>query len=129
MSSPNHANYDSSLRALVPVIGKFLYLAFYMGVFLGTGLGTGIGYGLLTVPELLDSKLSSPPLLFSFVEYERIKMDMTVTEVQAILGRGTEIRRSNSTAVFVWNNPSSDSPFIKVKFERGKLTEKEYLGL
>ncbi|MBG1262222.1 hypothetical protein F8S20_25620 [Nostoc sp. BAE] len=56
------------------------------------------------------------------VDYEQLKPGMSVTDVQAILDRGIEINRSETTATFFWQN--SDSSHITVIFKNGKLMSK-----
>ncbi len=64
---------------------------------------------------------------FSRVEYERLKLGMSLAEVEAILDRGTEINQSTKSATFIWEN--QDKSRITITFEGGKLTSKMQSGL
>lgn len=63
----------------------------------------------------------------SRVEYERLKLGMSLAEVEAILDRGIEINRSAKSVSFIWEN--QDSSRITITFEGGKLTSKVQSGL
>ena len=54
--------------------------------------------------------------------YERIHADMSLVEVQAILGAGTEISSSKTTEIYVWKDSAGNS--ITGVFENGRLIEK-----
>ena len=116
----NRYNSNSSENIFALPILKVLIVVFSMGA----ALGTGIGYGFVRATCQVESKSKA---LVTLAEYERINPQMALTEVESILGRGTEIHSSESTAIFIWTNP--DDSFIRVKFEQDKLTEKEQTGL
>ena len=52
---------------------------------------------------------------------------MLLVQVEAILGRGSEIEQTTKTATFVWHNP--DKSTITGVFENGKLVRKKQQGL
>lgn len=64
---------------------------------------------------------------FGRVDYERLKLGMTVAEVESILGSGVEISQSSDSSIFVWMNLDGSS--MKVEFVGGKLTQKKLEGL
>ena len=64
---------------------------------------------------------------FTRAEYERLKPNMPLSQVESILGRGTEISSSTTTSIYLWKN--RDHSQIKITFEEGKLTHKEQLSL
>lgn len=68
-----------------------------------------------------------PPQHNSRVDYERLKLEMTLVEVESILGRGVEIEREQDTATFVWKN--CDGSLITVVFQDEKLKRKHQLNL
>ena len=55
-------------------------------------------------------------------EYQRLQPGMSLVEAESILGRGNEIERSHTTAIFVWENLDCSS--IIAVFENGKLKSK-----
>ncbi|AFY48642.1 hypothetical protein Nos7524_2822 [Nostoc sp. PCC 7524] len=63
----------------------------------------------------------------SRLEYEQLIIGMSLTDVRSILGLGTEVRRSATTATFEWKNP--DDSKITVTFENDQLKTKEQSGL
>lgn len=60
-------------------------------------------------------------------EYERLEIGASLTTVEAIIGRGTEIKRSATTANFMWDYPNGSK--ITCTFEKGKLKDKEQFNL
>jgi hypothetical protein len=87
-------------------------------VAIGTGLGSGIQktiYG------------SKPNDFIGLAEYYRLKSGMTLTDVQSILGRGTEIESTNANETYFWDQP--DNSKITVVFEKGKLMQKRQSNL
>ncbi|MCC5606152.1 hypothetical protein LC612_04930 [Nostoc sp. CHAB 5834] len=63
----------------------------------------------------------------NLAEYQRLNLDMSIAEVEAILGRGTEIERTKATVHFVWTN--IDTSEIRVEFQAGKVKSKKQFGL
>lgn len=59
----------------------------------------------------------------SRVEYERLEIGMTLTQVEAILGPGTETYTAENRSQFRWQN--SDDYRVEATFQEGKLIEKE----
>lgn len=96
---------------------------------IGATLGSGLAYGFSQVrtnnqaPSTAQAELQGIRL----AEYERVELGMSLAEVQATLGRGTETSRSTTIATFVWKN--SDGSGITAIFEKGRLKSKEQSGL
>ncbi|WP_427159204.1 hypothetical protein ACQFX9_24605 [Aliinostoc sp. HNIBRCY26] len=103
----------------------------YVQLFLvGVAIGSGVGYGFrqnIADPKRQEPIIQNEIRRFSRAEYERLQLGMRIAEVEAILGRGTEIQRSTTIAIFIWEN--WDTSKITVTFETGKLKRKEQLGL
>ena len=74
-------------------------------------------------PKQLEQSAQTELYHFSRVEYEQLKIGMSLTEVRSILYRGIEVSRSATTATFLWENP--DGSKITVTFENDRLTNKE----
>jgi hypothetical protein len=87
-------------------------------VAVGTGLGAGI-------QKTISG--SKPNDLIGLAEYYRLKSGMTLTDVQSILGRGTEIESTNANETYFWDQP--DNSKITVVFEKGKLMQKRQSNL
>lgn len=100
-----------------------------MLISVGAALGTGFGYGFTKTVSVTKEQKQSPKIPFqvSSADYERLKLGMTLTDAQALLSQGTEIRRTVQIAVFEWKN--ADGSKIIATFENGKLTSKEQFEL
>jgi hypothetical protein len=115
----------TSPSASTPYVRLFA-LIFSIGVTLGSGLGYGLSQALDTVcQQQQQTQLESRHL--GQAEYVRLALGMSLSEVESILDRGTEISRSATTAIFIWKN--SDGSQIKATFENGKLKSKEQNNL
>jgi hypothetical protein len=60
---------------------------------------------------------------FDLTDYERLKTGMTLTDVQAILGKGTEVESTATVAVYEWKN--TDGSGLDCTFKQGKLNHKK----
>jgi hypothetical protein len=60
---------------------------------------------------------------FGLNEYTMLKPGMTLTEVRSILGKGTELKSTASSATYEWKN--ADGSSIHCSFKQGKLELKE----
>lgn len=93
----------------------------------GVALGSGLGYGFSQVTSTTKQEL--PPQTkqcndISPVKYERLKVGMSLTEVQVILGSsGTEVDKTATTANIIWEN--SNGYKIITTFENDKLKSKK----
>lgn len=98
-------------------------------VSLGAAFGSGFGYGFSKTISSTNPHRESSHRQFQFrqADYERLKIGMTLTDVQALLGQGTEIKQSVKVTILEWKN--SDKSKIAAVFENGKLTSKEQFGL
>ena len=83
------------------------------------GMAVGIGIGVGLYQSLTDSQ---PVATITEAQYERIKPGMTLTDVRAITGDGTEVRSSEDVTVFEWLR--ADGKTVTGTFEQGKLIEK-----
>lgn len=98
----------------------------------GMVIGSGIAYGFAQTavyPGRHKQPVQSEVKLFAFgrAEYEQIKVGMTITDVRSILGRGTEVSSSATTATYVWKN--LDGLKINITLEGDKVKSKEQSGL
>ncbi|QFS44269.1 hypothetical protein [Nostoc sphaeroides] len=101
---------------------------FLISFALGVGIGSGSISRNISDPKPPEASIQSNVTNnFSLAEYQRLNLDMSVAEVEAILGRGTEIERTKATAHFVWIN--LDTSEIRVEFQAGKLKSKKQFGL
>lgn len=124
MKKQNHSvNIDvSSLLSILP------NPAFRLLAVIAIGLGIGIGNGLINA----NSKNNSTSTIvqtrhFTRAEYERLKLGMSIAEVESILDRGTETEQYMGRKTFIWKNP--DDSTITVIFEDSKLIRKQQTGL
>jgi hypothetical protein len=92
-----------------------------------------VGFGLRAI-------LYCQPGTFAYCNYQRVQVGMTQTEVEALLGPGTEIRTARHHPVenvpvvegerfFEWppeRPPISGDPYIIVTFREGRVCEKHY---
>jgi hypothetical protein len=84
--------------------------------------GMAFGYGMREAfTELPIHSSNGEPV--TLVEYERLKIGMTIAETQSLLGRGTEVNQSQTKATIVWSNPNGST--ITATFEKNKLINKE----
>lgn len=116
----------SSTKPLIPPVRRLLMLVFSIGVIFGSGIGYGFNQAVSTANQR-ESTVQVDRQNIGLAEYERIEPGMSLSEVQVILSRGTEINRSTTIATFVWTNP--DGSGITAVFEGGKLKSKEQSGL
>jgi hypothetical protein len=98
-----------------------LTLAFAVGVAFGYGLEVGINKA-ISVTEQKERHAQTEFQYVTRVDYEQLTPGMSLTDVQAILDRGIEINRSETTATFLWQN--SNGSYITVTFKNGKLISK-----
>lgn len=98
-----------------------LMLVFAMGVAFGYGLEIGINKA-ISVIEQKETHSQTELQHISRIDYEQLKLGMSLTDVQAILGQGIEINRSETTATFLWKTTSGFQ--ISVIFKNGKLISK-----
>ena len=102
---------------LTPLLRSYVVGSFSVGVALGAGLVHGIAQ---TAPYYDSESITR-------AEYERIDLRMSLTEVEAILGRGIEVAQSESTIAFEWKN--SDGSSMEILFEDGRMIQKSQVGL
>ncbi|MBD2207821.1 hypothetical protein H6G33_36550 [Calothrix sp. FACHB-1219] len=90
-------------------------------------LGSGLGYGFnQVVSNTKQQELPAQPEVrhVNLIEYERLQLEMTLTDVRAILSsNGTEVDRTPTTVTFVWDN--LDGSKITAIFENGRLKSKQ----
>jgi len=97
-----------------------------IAISIGLGIGLGISFKHYKATN-------SPPSIIvqtnnlTRAEYERLQIGMQLMEVEAILGRGTEIKHSAKSRVFLWKTP--DGYKIIASFADGRLADKEQTGL
>jgi hypothetical protein len=60
---------------------------------------------------------------FDLTDYEKLKTGMTLTDVQAILGKGTELESTATIAIYEWKN--ADGSGLNCTFKQGKLNHKK----
>lgn len=113
MSGFNHTNLQQSL--LPPIKPHSIV---WWALCIGVALGTGAGHGF---QQVIPYSQSGNPTMTS-AAYERIHPDMTLTQVRAILGAGTEVRKSASGTVVEWDIPKG--PKISATFQDDRLIEK-----
>jgi hypothetical protein len=90
--------------------------------------------GVAVVPvatNLIPSHTSTPPVaqqqVMSRMDYELLKLDMTLTDAQAQIGRAAEMSRDETAVTYMWTY--SDGSAITATFKDNRLTSKKQLGL
>ena len=101
---------------------RLFSIVFSIGITLGSGIGYGLSQG-SSLPHQPSALAQTNTPHFGRAEYERVTPGMTVAAVEAILSRGTEVSRSETSAKFIWHN--SDGSQMTALFEKGKLKSKE----
>ncbi len=93
---------------------------------LGVTLGSGFGYGFTQAMSNTEQQNPSQKRLYndaSPIKYERLKVGMSLTDAQAILGSGgTEVDRTATTAIVIWESKGYK---ITATFENDKLKSKK----
>lgn len=119
MSSSQTSKSDKSILAVItrPELRFYLVAVFSIGVALGSGFTHG-----LNKTDAFSSNES-----VSSSDYERIQLGMSLTEAQALLGKGTEVSRSESSTSLIWINRDGSS--IQAVFKEGRVVKKEQQGL
>jgi hypothetical protein len=101
---------------------RLLAIVFSFGVTLGSGFGYGFSKAMSNTEQQnpLQTKLYDDA---SPIKYERLKVGMSLTDAQAILGSGgTETDRTATTANVVWQSKGYK---ITATFENDKLKSKK----
>ena len=124
-------NINNKVRCVVSLLSGKVPLRLMSSVFsIGVALGAGISYGTLkgNSQQVANVKCTSAePINVSRVDYERLELNMSQSEVESILDPGVETSRSENAVHMMWEN--CDSSRIVVKIENGVLKHKEQLGL
>lgn len=91
----------------------------------GLTLGSGFAYGLSQAPSVFPNWFPSGVIRqaeIGLAEYQRLKPGMTLTEAEAILGRGIEVESTDTSAIYKWTQLDGSS--LSATFANGKLTKK-----
>lgn len=123
---------DDSSENHLQLLFRFLtYLVRQQGIGLLTGAVLGAGgmgyFQVLPLQGQRESVVQAIPQRISLADYERVKLDMSLTDVQSVLGPGTETSRSATKATFTWKN--SNGSGITAIFEKDRLKSKEQTDL
>lgn len=110
-------NTGSSKFLLNPIVRNCIVGAFSLGIAFGAGIGNGFH----------RATLDTNTEYVTLAEYIRLELQMPLAEVEAILGRGTEVDQTQSVTTFIWINPNGSS--IKAVFEENRMIEKAQKGL
>lgn len=124
--------FNLDLKPLVSTVSKSRLLSAMVLIIpiifvTGSGFVFKMNENTSAATKLQDEKFSVQTPNFTRAEYERLELEMLLVEVEAILGRGTEIEQSAKTTTFIWQNPDKSS--ITAVFEDGKLVRKKQEGL
>lgn len=117
--------FGVDVNSLLPILPKSP-LGLVIAISIGLGIGLGISFRHYKATN-------SPPSIIvqannlTRAEYERLQIGMQLVEVEAILGRGTEVKHSAESRVFLWKTP--DGYKITASFTNGRLADKEQTGL
>ncbi|MEO0968376.1 MAG: hypothetical protein AAFX80_08555 [Cyanobacteria bacterium J06639_18] len=123
MKKQNWSVFDIDVSSLLSILPN---PAFRLIVVIAIGLW--ISYGLVNAISKNNSTSTIVQTRrFTRAEYERMKLGMSVVQVESILGAGTETEQYIERKTFVWKNPNSST--ITVIFEDGKLLHKRQSGL
>ena len=93
----------------------------------GIALGTGLVYGISQSFTSLPPPAPGCTPIVTQVSYEKLKIGMSQTDVEARIGPGTEISRSHNQVTLEWEN--CDGSGIEVLFEEDRLKNKKQDGL
>ena len=104
-----------------------LSLVFSVGVTLGSGIAYGLSQLNSSKLEIRQEVTCPQQELLTRADYLSLESGMSITDVQSILGKGTEVSRSTTTTTFIWEN--CDDSSIKVIFENSTLKSKHQSGL
>ena len=119
---PSDGNEDTvQTFLLLPMLRNYLIPIFSLGVALGAGLSNGMNYAATYHENRLEE------IALTRAEYGRVTMQMSLTQVEAILGRGTEISQAEDFIVFEWKNQNGSS--MTAVFEYGYLVQKSQTDL
>ncbi len=102
---------------------------------LGTVFGIGMHYGFnqpqpkkTPAPQVIVTAQSKVPhRKLVLADYLRLEQNMTIGEVEAVLGPGTEIERTGNIVTYTWTNDTGSK--ITVVFKDKKLQKRFQLGL
>ena len=121
--------FDVYVRYLLRIISKSPYSRLLIAITIAFGCGVGYGFNssFLADQGILRTPAISTKRSFNRAEYERLKVGMELFEVEAILGRGTEIAQSTKSKTFIWEN--FDKSKIIIIFEDNKLIKKQQIAL
>jgi hypothetical protein len=108
--------YEATMVTITPPPSMRPLLAVIFSI--GIAFGSGLKYG-------FDTFTSHQKV--SILEYERLELGMSMTDAEAILDGGIEIRKTPTITIFTWVN--SDGSKIIATFENGKLEDKQQFGL
>ncbi|MCF2149376.1 hypothetical protein IQ276_023680 [Desmonostoc muscorum LEGE 12446] len=122
MLKHKHNNTLAGLQAKLDV-----KIVIPIGVFVATVVYSLHVFQAAFHPQQLEQSAQVQLRPFDRAEYEQLKIGMSLTDVRSILNRGVEVRRSETMATFVWENP--DGSKITAIFQSDKLKSKEQLGL
>lgn len=104
---------------LDPIVRYALTAVFSIGI----ALGAGVRHGLI---DPYSHTTSTSIRAFTQLEYEKIKPNMSLIEVIAILGNGRELSRTDTVVKMTWEN--SDGSSIVAIFHDNILKEKMQVG-
>lgn len=123
MEKQNQNFFGMVITSILPILLKSPYshllLSFVIILSLGYQLVNDTLIKQLEPPELAIAQIQS----FTRAEYERLKIGMSLNDVETILGKGIEVNQSIRTRTFTWKN-SNNFKIIAI-FENNKLINKE----
>ena len=117
---PNESNSKTVSKTL-------LSLVFSIGMALGSGIAYGWSEFNSVSRENCPRKTCSQQQLLTRADYISLESGMSITDVQSILGKGIEVRSTETTKTLVWENCNNSS--ITVIFENYNLKSKQQSGL
>ena len=116
----------NSTPSPIPPYDKFsflLKLIFGLGVSIGV-FYTGVQYAL----NASNFKVNRPAMPFNLAEFERLKIGMSLIQIEAILGRGVKTKQSQTSVTYRWEN-SNGSRIIGEFDNRDQLINFRQEGL
>lgn len=102
---------------LTPLLRNCFVGSFSIGVALGAGIVHGIS----------EASFYDGSTTITRTGYERIALQMSLTQVEVILGKGAEVAQSESVIAFEWKNPDGSS--ITIFFKEDRMIQKSQTGL
>jgi len=120
MKRENQSVFSIDVNSLLAILTKYPFNPILATIIVIGLLGI---YGFNQYHAAKEESVAVQSCQYTLLQYERLKLGMSLVEVQAILNAGIETQRSMANRVFMWKN--HDGCYILATFTDGKLTDKK----